>query len=315
VSKPIASLLFEDFSDILTTYLEEGSLAIAVLDSDRRILCCNTRFAKAAGLNQSEGDPTLDELVQASVGEALDMPGDGQGWNINIVFDKTEGQARQWLCSVFRSDDRYVMFCHPSETADARIVERISRLNDELTNLNRELRKKEQALERANERIQRIARTDPLTELPNRRHFNERLSETLSAVHRHSFPLSVTMADLDHFKDVNDDFGHDAGDRVLKVFANLLQRSCRQEDLPARWGGEEFIVMMPYTSPDDARTFAERVRENLRNADCKGVDRSVSASFGITGHTSEDTQDSLLNRADRALYKAKEKGRDRVEVI
>ena len=315
MSNEMGRMLIERFSDILTSYLTDGPLAVAVFDPQRRLTDCNDCFARATGLEEPHGKPQLDELVRVPEHQELVMPPEGKNWNINLVFKNSTGQARQWLCSMFRARGHCVIFCHPSEAADALIVERISRLNDELTDLNRELRKKEQALERANERIQRIARTDPLTELPNRRHFNERLSDTLSAVRRHAFPLSLTMADLDHFNSVNDTHGHDAGDRVLKLFADLLRESCRQEDLPARWGGEEFIVMMPYTSPSDAGAFAERVRKSFKEAKCKGVDQPFSASFGITGYSDGDTQDSLLNRADEALYEAKESGRDRVEVL
>ena len=311
----MARLLTDQYSEVLATYLEQGALGVAVFDSDRRLRSCNLPFARATGLDEPHGNPQLDELVHGPGDEDLTLPPEGGNWNVNLVFRNVEGQSRQLLCSIYHVPGDYVIFCHPSEAADALIVERISRLNDELTDLNRELRKKEQALERANERIRRIARTDPLTGLPNRRHFNERLSDTMSAVKRHAFPLSITMADLDHFKDVNDTYGHDTGDKVLKLFANLLQESCRREDIAARWGGEEFIVMMPYTPPENAKTFAERVRRSFKEAECEGVDQSFSASFGVSGYSEEDTQDSLLNRADQALYKAKDNGRDRVEVL
>lgn len=116
--------------------------------------------------------------------------------------------------------------------------------------LQQALEERVRQLEAANVEIARLARTDELTGLANRRYFSERLAKMLSASRRQGLPLTLIMADLDHFKNVNDRYGHAAGDEVLKEFAAMMHRQSRTEDLAARWGGEEFAVLMPHTTLD-----------------------------------------------------------------
>jgi diguanylate cyclase (GGDEF)-like protein len=120
------------------------------------------------------------------------------------------------------------------------------------------------------------------------------------------------MADLDHFKRVNDDYGHAAGDRVIKAFAECLSVNSRKEDLVTRYGGEEFIALMPNTRAFQGELFAERVRSTLADMDLLGNGNRLTASFGVAELAADDTGDGLLKRADEALYKAKENGRNQV---
>ena len=122
------------------------------------------------------------------------------------------------------------------------------------------------------------------------------------------------MTDLDRFKSVNDDHGHLTSDQVLVSFARMLKISCRIEDLLTRFGGEEFIILLPNTNLEQAVTLAERFRENAEAA-ILPVPRTVTASFGVTLFVPEDTRESLVSRADRAMYIAKTNGRNRVEVL
>jgi diguanylate cyclase (GGDEF)-like protein len=128
------------------------------------------------------------------------------------------------------------------------------------SNLEQIVEERTAELQKANETISRLAATDELTNLSNRRSFNERLSAALSAARRHDYPLSMIMIDLDHFKTVNDTLGHSEGDHVLKMFADLLREMIRAEDEAARWGGEEFIIILPHTSCEAATALAERIR-------------------------------------------------------
>lgn len=167
-------------------------------------------------------------------------------------------------------------------------------------------------LKEANATISRLAATDDLTGLSNRRHFDVCLAASLSAARRHNLPLSVIMIDLDHFKAVNDTFGHCEGDKVLKAFADLLIELIRTEDVAARWGGEEFIIILPHTACEAAVALAERIR-----AACKkyfAAMNGLTASFGVTQLQSSEDEDSLIRRTDDAMYRAKHEGRNRVVV-
>lgn len=181
-----------------------------------------------------------------------------------------------------------------------------------ITCLNEALAENMQKLERANETISRLAAMDELTELPNRRSFNERHLAAQSAARRHEYPLSLIIIDLDYFKAVNDCFGHNAGDQVLREFAALLRGLMRTEDVAARWGGEEFIVLLPHTTCEAAAALAERIRVAFETHRCAVAPQLLSASFGVAQRRSGDDDRSLLQRADEALYRAKEQGRNRV---
>ena len=170
-------------------------------------------------------------------------------------------------------------------------------------------------LQQMNAVISNMANEDELTGLANRRLFNEMFTRDLAAAKRHEHPLSLVMADLDRFKQVNDTFGHDAGDRVLRTFAGLLKRATRKEDLAARWGGEEFVVLLPETSPTGAAQFAERMRTEFEDSLHDGLDWRFTASFGVAGLNPNDCGEDLLHRADTALLRAKQSGRNCVKTF
>ena len=155
-------------------------------------------------------------------------------------------------------------------------------------------------------------RTDPLTGLANRRYFLEVLDNIMSLARRHRTPLSLIMADLDHFKTINDTYGHAGGDQVLQDFGALLKKYSRREDLAARFGGEEFIVALPLTDLHGAISFAEKIRLGLEGMEWEQIKSKVTGSFGISQFHPEDTPESFIERADKALYRAKAAGRNRV---
>ncbi len=163
--------------------------------------------------------------------------------------------------------------------------------------------------------VQRQAVTDELTGLVNRRRFVEALGSELVRARAFGAPLAVVMADLDHFKLVNDRFGHAAGDEVLQRFAELIRAHLRDVDVPGRLGGEEFAILVPETDAAGAAAVAERVRSALGDARfLLAHPHSVSASFGVAQLSVDESGDHLLQRADRALYRAKENGRNCIVV-
>ena len=167
------------------------------------------------------------------------------------------------------------------------------------------------ALKRAEKELQRLSTTDPLTGAYNRRMFMDLLTKEQQRADRYGNPFSLLMFDIDHFKVVNDQYGHDAGDRVLVDMAQLSMETIRQTDSFARWGGEEFMVLLPRTDGTMACTMGERLRhgiaEHIFTDGCH-----LTISVGVTSLEQADTIDSLLKRVDKAMYKAKESGRNLV---
>jgi diguanylate cyclase (GGDEF)-like protein len=161
---------------------------------------------------------------------------------------------------------------------------------------------------------------DPLMGIYNRRHLERRLEEESSRVKRYGTPLSICMMDIDHFKKINDNYGHQAGDIVLERLGAMLRAGSREIDVAARYGGEEFVLLLPNTGEEEARSFAERSRREIEKTamgrnPADGRDLRCTMSFGVaTTAPGEHDGAEILRRADRALYQAKQAGRNRVVV-
>jgi diguanylate cyclase (GGDEF)-like protein len=171
-------------------------------------------------------------------------------------------------------------------------------------------------LERANTRLRHMSQTDGLTGVDNRRHVEERLTEMFEHAARLNEPLAVVMCDVDHFKSVNDTLGHQAGDAVLKQLAEVLRTTAREIDRVGRYGGEEFVVLLPGSNLQDAAAFAERVRRAVEATEFAypggTVRRTLSAGVAAWPHPDVRHQEALVKAADDALYAAKECGRNRI---
>jgi len=176
-----------------------------------------------------------------------------------------------------------------------------------------ELDERNELLQAQAAKLEELATTDVLTGTFNRRKFNELILAEIERVRRYGHPLSLLVVDIDHFKRINDTHGHDAGDEVLIVLAGLIRTGIRATDSLARWGGEEFVVLSPEVSVEEAAGLAERLRSAAGTYAYSFVGR-VTASIGVAQHRAGETPDELFARADEALYRAKEGGRDRVEV-
>lgn len=197
----------------------------------------------------------------------------------------------------------------PELEARVRSMLRIKRLSDELDQKNREL-------EDANRRLRKLSITDGLTELFNHRHVHELLHEEFERSKRSGEPMSVAMLDLDKFKQVNDTYGHPTGDVILYETARILKDTAREIDMVGRYGGEEFIAILPQTDEDAAEQFAERVRravnEHLFRDEATEVRMTLSAGVASFPGEGIDDPDLLIKHADQALYEAKGAGRNRV---
>lgn len=159
-----------------------------------------------------------------------------------------------------------------------------------------------------------LAHADPLTGLLNRRAFLDQAEERWNRTRRHQRPLALIILDLDHFKTINDTHGHATGDAALRAAAGLIQGVCRRSDLAARWGGEEFILLLPETTLAEAKTLAERLRKEFASRPLGHTTDPVwlRASFGVAVRDAHYTLEELINEADTWLYRAKQNGRDQV---
>lgn len=167
---------------------------------------------------------------------------------------------------------------------------------------------------RAEAEIHLLATTDSLTGIANRREFSAILAREVDRAKRYGTPMSLAMYDLDYFKRVNDTFGHDVGDYVLQTVTRLVKENIRANDVVARWGGEEFMVLMPQSDVQAARNASEKLRLAIAAHHFDKVG-SLTASFGVAAFEPQDDLNSLLKRVDDALYRAKEQGRNRVEIL
>jgi diguanylate cyclase (GGDEF)-like protein len=169
------------------------------------------------------------------------------------------------------------------------------------------------ALRRYQVRIAALATTDQLTELLNRRGFDLLANQAIQEARRNPSSLCALLLDLDNFKELNDNHGHLAGDEVLRGFANKLRDNLRQSDILCRWGGEEFIILLKDSSPEQARLLAEKVRQQTEQGSFsyKGARLHITTSIGLAELHPDDSLSELLARADRALYRAKQSGRNR----
>ena len=196
--------------------------------------------------------------------------------------------------------------------ATAPLVVLIIVWNRKLMKLNRKIAAQHRELVRKSEKLERLSITDQLTGLFNRRHINNVLAAEIERIDRYDRPLSIMILDIDHFKKVNDTYGHQTGDRVLCHFAETISKNIRKSDIAGRWGGEEFLLICPENDLDGVTTMAEHLRKIIAETHFP-VDWKQTASFGVACYQQPESRDSFINRADRALYRAKENGRNRVE--
>ncbi len=162
--------------------------------------------------------------------------------------------------------------------------------------------------------MEKMAKTDPLTQLPNRRAVLDQISYETVRFRRNAEPFTIVISDIDDFKYVNDTYGHDAGDKVLITLSNLIRKTIRQQDVCARWGGEEFLFLLPGTDNKGSKIFTEKIREKIEkeNIEYKDSKISITMTFGICSFSKSITTDECISRADKALYEGKKLGKNRI---
>ena len=203
-----------------------------------------------------------------------------------------------------------------SEDEIGLLAEEFNEMGGKLENLYCQMSERSSELERLNAQLEQLAITDGLTGLCNHRHFYTQLTEELNRAKRYRHPLSIIMADIDEFKKFNDTFWHVTGDSVLKIIAGLVSENARENDLVARYGGEEIAIVLPETDMTTTHLVAERMRQVIASSpeliNLSG--KPITVSFGLA-ELDEDTETpkAFVRQADAMLYRAKERGRNRVE--
>ncbi len=288
-------------STVMSAYLDESPDGILVVDSGYQMKTWNRRFLEIWDIPEAVMNAQDGEAALQAVAEQLEDPG-------SFAQRVTE------LYSSLDEEERGVRV----QMKDGRVLERYSRglhgpegdywgriwFYRDVTEL-----------QRMTDELLRLSSTDPLTGIANRRVLMEVLEEEYSRARRYGHRLSVLMLDLDHFKDVNDRYGHATGDSVLREFTQIVMPEIRANDCFARMGGEEFVVLLPESDLGAARQLAERLRRAVATKLFNSPQGAfgVTVSIGVAMLTDNDASpEHLINRADRCLYAAKSEGRDRV---
>lgn len=268
---------------------------------------------------------SLDEIARFAAGDADDLAaqarrrdefssqvaGEVQALSLSLDDNGTLAELRQQLRARLDSiGSRLLDFRRREAAVLGEAQARSTRMHAQIA----ELEQRAQLLQERLQQEKRAATLDPLTRVPNRLAWDERLADELQRWQHFAQPACIAVWDIDHFKRINDSHGHAAGDKALKYVADCLGRNLRSMDFLARYGGEEFVMILPGSSLDDGLALAERIRDAVGNIALHigGVRQPITISCGITALVSGDTAAAVFERADRALYRAKAEGRNRV---
>jgi diguanylate cyclase (GGDEF)-like protein/hemerythrin-like metal-binding protein/PAS domain S-box-containing protein len=319
-----------DKEGLLRLIFDNSSVGIFTIGIDCRIGHANQRLAemfltsveKLIGANYvSLVDPSEQEVARQNMAAHLvsDIPDvnlERHYWRSNGTaflgqlsarrMPVEKGRPAELVCVVADITERKIAEHHLAERSAE-----LEALNQELTNTVAALAASNAELVAARGELEQLARYDNLTGAWSRRRIEDAAQQEMLRKTRYGHPVSLIFIDLDHFKRINDSYGHAAGDYVLKTFCGIAQKCMRSTDLLGRWGGEEFVIVTPNSGLMIAILLAERIRKATMACDFPGVGR-VTASFGVAEYREDESWESWLCRSDAALYAAKEGGRNRV---
>ena len=274
--------------------------------------------AGARVLTASSASEGIGHLIDGPIDVAIvkvEIPGEGglavlrhlrsEGGQTPVLMLSLVDDANARCIAFGQGCDDYLVKPVPPSEIVARVQRRV------------ELHKALLAAKADAERLHELAVTDGLTQIANHRHFQDRLREEFRRAQRYDDPLALILVDLDHFKNVNDNFGHQVGDQVLLAVAGCVKAAVRETDFVARYGGEEFAVLLPKTHLAGALTVAERIAAEMQKVKAGPSGLKVTASFGVSGFPgrSVNTFEQLVRTADEALYRAKREGRNKISLF
>ncbi|HJQ35567.1 MAG TPA: diguanylate cyclase [Thermoanaerobaculia bacterium] len=318
-----------DLQDALARdVLNALSANIAVLDAQGTIVAVNDAWIRFARANDAKDEgcyvgsdylaiceealqQTDDDELQQTVGGLRAML-EGASRQFSIEYPCHSPAEQRWFhLRATRLQDAArpgIVVAHEDITQRKRAEQILAATERELRSAKEEMERAGRELVLALERERELSRVDGVTGAINRRHFFELAEHELSVTARYRRPLSLMLFDIDHFKQANDTRGHHAGDELLKRAARVVQEHLRISDIFARYGGDEFVVLLPHATSSEAAVVAERMRTAIAD------ESAMTISIGIAGFRHGDTLDALIHRADEALYRAKNEGRNRFAI-
>ena len=292
------------------------SVAAAIVTAQGNLIEANAGFLRLLGPNDRNWlarniahffiQPTFAELA------ANDTRPARREFSGLMTIGDFIGETRTLSGRVRRTPEELVIVAEYDIEEIEQVAKSIECLNEGYVLSQRVLAADNVALKSREAEVVEASLTDQLTGVGNRRKLDQAFKTEVARVHRTGAPLSAFMADIDHFKKINDNYGHSVGDKVLAGLGTLLRAKTRVTDIITRFGGEEFLVLMPATSLPEAKEVAERVRMALADQCFEPLPAPTTASFGVAQFLTDETPQAFLQRLDNALYKAKNSGRNAV---
>lgn len=292
------------------------TIAAAILADDGVLLDANAGFLRlipssiaqpiGAKVSGVFAQPTFAALVAAATAKGPD------GYRGLITIGEYGDKSRTMRGRVWRSGSGLRLLAEHDIADMEKLNDAILILNQDMASAQQELSRAHVMLRQREAQVAEASLTDALTGVGNRRKLTEMLPIEINRARRGGGTLCAVMADIDHFKRVNDTYGHAAGDKVLARFGELLRTQTRSTDIVTRYGGEEFVVLMPHTALEQAVAKADQIRRALAADIVAPLEAPVTSSFGVAALIPDEDGDALLDRADSALYRAKEGGRNTV---
>jgi len=299
-------LLVEDDkvqANVTTDFLESHGFEVIWADNGKSAI----EIAKTQPIDLIMLDFILPDISGDEVCRFLKQTADTKA--IPIIALTIKSSTEEKVAGLLAGADDYLPKPYSEEELLARIYAmlRTKELQDELRRKNRQLAE-------VLSKVEVLAVTDSMTGLFNRRHFDTILEKEFNRTVRYQYPTSCLVADVDDFKSINDGHGHHVGDICLKEIADIIKNCVRKIDTVARWGGEEFIILLPETKKESAVTVASRVLTDISNNKFSSISKQITVSIGIAGvpDSSIDNAEKLVNAADKAMYEAKAKGGNRI---
>ena len=297
---------------VFTTIFDAFPCPIFIKDDNVRFVFINKAYENFFGVTNNEIlGKTVLELEYLIAKDRMEYHAEDLEVVANVVsrhhefdytaFDKKVHHCLYWSCGFYNEDQNmrgligFIIDISRREKAEKDLFKKVQELSD------------------AYFKLEDMSVTDHLTGLKNRRGFTERIMGLITNKKKNS-PFCLVMFDIDFFKKVNDNFGHDSGDKVLKEFASLLNKVFRQKDYIFRWGGEEFIVLLGEVELSNAFNVAERLRVQMKGLDILNNGHQITVSGGLAQYIDGEAVEVLLKRLDEALYAAKATGRDRIVI-
>ncbi|MDZ7583419.1 MAG: GGDEF domain-containing protein [Thiobacillus sp.] len=307
--------LFRDDSLLTRCLSPLAAVVVALVSEDGQLLQANLGFRRILDMTDDTLTPSQDVrsfFVQPSFAQLLAIhPEAGRPIYQGIVnIGDINSQCRSLVGAVYRKGGKLLIIGEYDVSEMERLNAQVIELNEQLSITQRDLSRSNRTLHESEVRLMAMSLTDPLTGLANRRRLMEFLQSEIDRSQRYQIPFSIIMADIDFFKKVNDEFGHEVGDEALLGFSNLMKNNMRSVDLVARLGGEEFIIVMPNTSLEGAMVEAERLRVKTERLYFDSMQRGITASFGVAEFQGTGDANSLFKHVDEAMYASKQEGRN-----